>query len=86
MFNYKGIGFLQEDKDTRSAMRLMCFLTLLFAFFITWLIVSSHLDAGTEITKFELVLILILYTAAFAPKAIQKFAEVQTEKLSVKNG
>lgn len=84
MFNYKGIGFLQEDKDQRSAMRLMCFLTLLFAFFITWIVVIANLEAGTEISQFELVLIFLLFLAAFAPKAVQKFAEVQAEKLKNK--
>lgn len=84
MFNYKGIGFLHEDKDTRSAMRLMCFLTLFFAFFITWLIVGGHLEAGTEISKFELALLCLLYLAAFAPKAVQKFAEKQAERLNSK--
>jgi len=77
---FVGSGFFQERKDKRSSMRLMCFLTLLFAFYITWLIVTSHLDADTDITKFEMVVIALLFVAAFAPKAIQKFAENQLAK------
>ena len=77
---YNGIGFFEEDTHSRSSMRLMCFLTLLFAFYITWLIVISHLNAATPIEQFEMAVIALLFIASFAPKAIQKFAETQLEK------
>ena len=82
MKTFNGIGFFQEDTNARSSIRLMCFLTLLFAFYITWLIVTSHLVSNTPITQFEMVVILLLYVAAFAPKVIQKFAEKQLEQLN----
>ena len=85
MLNYKGIGFLQEDTHTRSSMRLMCFMTLIFAFFITWTIVSAHLAADTPIHQFELALIFLLFVAAFAPKAVQKFAEAQFPKNQIES-
>lgn len=75
MKSFNGTGFFEEGKNNRSSMRLMCFLTLLFAFYITWLIVSSHLIAGTPIENTEMAIIALLFIAAFAPKAVQKFAE-----------
>jgi len=68
-------GFFQEKPASRSMMRLMCFLTLLFAFIMTYAVIMSHIEANTPISWVEFAILAILYVAAYAPKAIQKFAE-----------
>ena len=56
-------------------MRLMSFLALWYAFFITTLVVVHW--TGTNITPdiYIIAVVIIAWLAAFAPKAIQKFAE-----------
>jgi|GEM_PF-1199789 len=67
-------GFFQEANGMHSAMRLMCFVALLasiaFAFTTLWIAYHEKHDGGNGI--FITVSFLI---AAFAPKAVQKFAE-----------
>ena len=65
----KNKGFFTDDQGNPSSMRLMSFLALLFAAALAVIEVRS--DAG----KAELVLYFLV--AAFAPKAVQKFAELQ---------
>ncbi len=64
------VGFLQENHGHNSAMRLMSFIALISA--ITFggltLIKPEIKDVGVQLTYSFLV-------AAFAPKAVQKFAE-----------
>ena len=65
-------GFLEEEKGKKSAMRAMSFISL-FASIIFGLITLLHpaaQDAGVFIT-FGFLL------GAFAPKALQKFAEAK---------
>lgn len=69
------VGFFYERPGVKSSMRLMCFLSLLFSFFITYVIVFNHIDRGTAYSPLELAIILLCFLSAFAPKAIQKFAE-----------
>lgn len=69
-------SFFQEDNGNYSSMRLMCFIALLAAIIFGFLTIQlkSENDTGVYITFGFLI-------SAFAPKAVQKFAE---EKVSVK--
>jgi hypothetical protein len=64
------VGFLQEDNGNYSSMRLMSFIALISAiFFAGYTLVKPEVkDVGINLTFSFLV-------AAFAPKAVQKFAE-----------
>jgi hypothetical protein len=57
-----------EDKDgNKSSTRLQMFLTMLFSFLVIgWQVYTQQVD---------IVLTIILFTAAFAPKQVQNFAE-----------
>ena len=70
----KNTGFFQEDSETYSSMRLMCFVSLLAAIGISFLTLKTGNSDGMTITFGFLV-------SAFAPKAVQKFAE---QKVPVK--
>jgi len=59
--------FLEEAPGKKSSMRLMCFISFLVSIPFAYL----ELRAGSA---FPYITILYL-TGAFAPKAIQKFAE-----------
>ena len=57
-----------EDKDgNKSSTRLQMFLTMLFSFLVIGLQVYTQ--------QVDIVLTIILFTAAFAPKQVQNFAE-----------
>lgn len=64
--------FLSDDKGHPSAMRLMSMLALVVAIILAVIPVFGY-DAGAK----EHVLYFL--TAAFAPKAVQKFAEEKDE-------
>ena len=70
----KHVGFFQEDNGSYSSMRLMSFLSLLAAmmFGLLTLLLSSQgkSDGGNGI-----YITFGFLIGAFAPKAIQKFAE-----------
>lgn len=68
----KPVGVLQEDNGNYSAMRLMSFIALISAiFFGSYTLIKPEVkDTGTNLT-------FIFLTAAFAPKAVQKFAEAK---------
>ena len=60
--------FFKDDKQNYSAMRLYCFLALCQAIALSWYgLLTSDTTVFSHMTLF--------ITAAFAPKAIQKFAE-----------
>lgn len=67
-------GFFQEDNGSYSSMRLMCFVSLLAAVVFGFLTIqlstntNTQHDTGIYITFGFLI-------GAFAPKAVQKFAE-----------
>lgn len=63
-------GFLQEDNGNNSSMRLMSFVALI-ASIVFGLITILHKDAGVN----GLYITFGFLLAAFAPKALQKFAE-----------
>ncbi|HSF74233.1 MAG TPA: hypothetical protein VLA84_10590 [Microcoleus sp.] len=60
--------FLQEDNGNYSAMRAMSFIALIAAIVFGGITITSNNAEGKYITTSFLV-------AAFAPKAVQKFAE-----------
>lgn len=72
----KPVGFLQEDNGNYSTIRLMSFIALISAIvFGGYTVTHKEVEtAGINITFSFLV-------AAFAPKAVQKFAE---EKVPLK--
>jgi hypothetical protein len=69
------VGFFEDDKGNRSCMRLMSITALLAAivFGMVTLLSPAAADQGTMIT-FGFLL------SAFAPKALQKFAETSVPK------
>jgi hypothetical membrane protein len=68
----KKIGFFDEDEGVRSSIRLQMFLTLIFAFIVI----------GYQVYKNQVdyLLALTLLVGAFAPKVLQKFAEIKELK------
>lgn len=64
-----GINFFDEGQENKSAMRLMCFVSLLASIAFGLLTILREAgDSGIYITMGFLL-------GAFAPKALQKFAE-----------
>lgn len=62
-------GYFEEGEGSQSAMRIMCFLSLLAAIgFGLLTILQEQADPGVYITT-------MFVLGAFAPKAVQKFAE-----------
>lgn len=74
----EGVGFFQEDVGSSSMMRLMCLISLLASVGFGAL---TLLIADPVIVSAGVVLALIFLIGAFAPKAIQKFAEVKLEEI-----
>ncbi len=69
-------GFFQEDNGTYSSMRLMCFISLLAAIMFGLLTVclkDSSMANGTANNGVFITFGFLI--SAFAPKAVQKFAE-----------
>lgn len=64
------VGFFQEDNGNKSSMRLMSFTALIAGIVFALLTILRASDEGIYITFGFLI-------AAFAPKALQKFAETK---------
>ena len=64
------IGFFEEESGVKSIMRLMSFIALLVAIAISVLVLIND-----QLNSNSMILIGSFITAAFAPKAVQKFAE-----------
>ena len=63
-------GFFEEDAGQKSMMRLMCFVALLAAVLLSFFAaLTSQVEANM------IALVTMFLVAAFAPKAIQKYAE-----------
>ena len=62
-------GYFKDDKGNKSAMRLMSGVALIAAVIFAWLVITG--DPDPESTK----IVFGFLIAAFAPKAVQKFAE-----------
>jgi len=70
----KKVGFFQEDNGNLSSMRLMSFVALLASIcfgLLTVLLDSNDVNASGIYITFGFLI------AAFAPKALQKFAETK---------
>ena len=61
------VGFLEEAPGERSSMRLMCFIALVGAIVFGFMELQAKVPFPNITTMF--------LVAAFAPKAVQKFAE-----------
>ena len=66
------VNFFEDDKGNSSSMRLMSMLALIVA---AGLACVEVFEWGSAESKTELVLYFLV--AAFAPKAVQKFAELK---------
>jgi hypothetical protein len=69
-------GFFEEKPDVKSSTRLNSFIMLLFfiAFNILWII------DGRDVNDSFIILDLIFLLAVFAPKYLQKIAELKLGK------
>ena len=67
----KTIGFLEEGYKQKSAMRLMCFISLMASLCFAFISIFK-----SDTKEVSLQLSYTFLVAAFAPKAIQKFAEL----------
>jgi len=64
------VGFFDESEGIRSSMRMMCFISLMIAAAVTFF------SIGTKQLDVNVIAVVVLFVvAAFAPKAIQKYAE-----------
>jgi hypothetical protein len=72
-----GRGFLTEANGKRSAMRLMSIISL-FAAIMFGLV--TLLGSNAESDDAGVMITLIFIVGAFAPKAVQKFAEEELNK------
>lgn len=72
----KGINsdktYLSDDRGNKSSMRLMSFIALIAA-----LIISGFLLFLDRLTPESVTLVSLFIFGAFAPKALQKFAETK---------
>ena len=72
----KPAGFLEEDNSSKSSMRLMCFISLLASIGYAVLVRMSAL----AMNQYDMIIFVGFLVGAFAPKAIQKFAEENCKK------
>jgi len=66
-------GFLEDDCGKQSSMRLMSIIALVASIAFGSITMSSDKGSG----KNDLYIVTVFLIAAFAPKAVQKFAEVK---------
>ena len=64
--------FFKDDKGQLSNIRLMSFIALIVAIWLTWYAIT------TDTQKESFTIIATWLTAAFTPKTIQKFFELRT--------
>lgn len=64
--------YLEDDNGNKSAMRAMSILSLVAAIVFAWLVVTG---SGNDSDGLKIVYAFLV--AAFAPKVVQKFAEVK---------
>jgi hypothetical protein len=76
----KKIGFFEEAEGVRSSTRLFSFLTLLFAFIFSWYYLIVDIK---PIDTMFLTMLSLLLLAAFAPKHLQKIAELKKEETQI---
>ena len=71
--NIPPASFFQEDNGNQSSMRLMCCTSLLASIGFGLLVLLGK--AGPD----GVTIVIAFLLGAFAPKAVQKFAEAKTE-------
>ena len=74
------VGFFEDHKGQKSSMRLMSFVSLLAAIFYGGVIVFSAVGRTTNIPDDAMIITIGFLVGAFAPKAVQKFAELNPAK------
>ena len=75
----KKVGFFQEESGSNSSMRLMSFLALIAAAMFGVLTIKLNANGNNDGGN-GLYITFGFLLAAFAPKAIQKFAEQKLPK------
>ena len=72
------VGIFEESENNKSTMRVMCFISLLTSILFG---IITLLHAGAAANANGLYITAMFLVGAFAPKAVQKFAERKfTEK------
>lgn len=66
-------GFMQDDAGNNSAMRLMSFVSLLAAISFGMIAILADVNDSTD----GVMIVFGFLIGAFAPKAVQKFAETK---------
>lgn len=78
----KAAGFFQEDNGNNSSMRLMSMVALIAAIiFGSLTILLGYRDANNAANTNGIYITFGFLISAFAPKAVQKFAEQQVQKI-----
>jgi len=67
-------GYFEEAPEKKSSMRLMTFTALIVAIALSFMLMGYH-TKGNPIDLNALWFVSIWIVGAFAPKAVQKFAE-----------
>jgi hypothetical protein len=69
------VGFFEEDHESRSLMRLMCYMSLIASFFAAAVTLGIAQWGKDSVAQYGLTIFFALLGAAFGGKIIQKFAE-----------
>ncbi len=75
-------NFLTDNQGHKSSIRLMCFFALITAIIFGSLsLINAHKSSNTNnnSSSSDVNMTFIFLVAAFAPKALQKFAEIKGE-------
>ena len=80
-FVFGRVGFLEEKPGVKSSTRLFSFLLLLFLFYFDYIVITK---AGFEISAEFMGFNLIILVGVFAPKYLQKIAEMKLGNVSEK--
>jgi membrane protein YdbS with pleckstrin-like domain len=75
----RNTDFLKESNGKSSIMRLMSFLSLLWAFLLSFVVIAGSFYFNANVSYGALVIVGFFVVGAFAPKAIQRFAENKVE-------
>ncbi len=77
-------GFLEEDSGSRSSMRLMSLISLGASIMFGFLTLYISLEKGQADSN-GIILTAMFLVGAFAPKAVQKFAEQKIGPINKKS-
>jgi hypothetical protein len=70
-------SFLQEDNGRNSSMRLMCFCSLILSAIFALITLLYRPESVAVNDQTGILIIFGFLVGAFAPKAVQKFAETK---------